>query len=157
MSVDRSITLEIFVEKKSITDCLKLFFRNNWTPFDENNEIKYLPVGIVDVTDLASTNNVGVLYESVQKKEKLNELCLVHFWDIHHEEAHTLFIYPEERRERYNHFKLLWSLGAAKRLKGSQRQTDFSHYLEKIIPMLENSNFLFESITCQDFGYQKES
>lgn len=152
MSVDRSLTLEIFVEKKSIADCLKLFFRNDLTPFDKNSEIKYLPVGIVDVTDLAITNDVEVLYETIEKKEKLKEFCLVHFWDIHHEEAHTLFIYPEGGRERYNHFKLLISLGASKRLKGSQRQTDFSHYLEKIIPILESNNFIFESITCQDFG-----
>jgi hypothetical protein len=152
MSVDRSITLEILVEKKRIADCLKLFFSSNWTPFDENNEIKYIPIGVVEVTDLAITNDVEVLYETIGKKEKRNELCLVHFWDEQREEAHALFIYPKERSERYNHFKLLISLGASKRLKGSQRQTDFSHYLEKIIPILESNNFLFESITCQDFG-----
>jgi hypothetical protein len=152
MSVDRSITLNILVEKKSIPDCLKLFFSNHWTPFNENQEIAYLPVGIIDSSYSAITKDMEIFYKTIEEKEKLNEFCLVHFWDINHEEAHTLLIYPEKERERYNRFKLLWSLGAAKRLKGSQRQTDFSHYLEKVIPALEKNKFLFESITCQDFG-----
>jgi hypothetical protein len=152
MSVDRSITFEIFVEKKGISDCLKLFFSDHWTPYNEDREITYLPVGITDSSHIAITNDMAVFYKTVEEKEKLKEFFLVHFWDINHEEAHTLLIYPEKEDERYNRFKLLWSLGAAKKLKGSQRQTDFSHYLEKIVPVLEKNNFLFDSITCQDFG-----
>lgn len=152
MSVDRSITLNILVEKKGLPDCLKLFFSDHWTLLNENQEITYLPVGIIDDSYSAITKDAGVFYKTIKEKEKLNEFCLVHFWDINHEEAHTLLIYPEKEDERYNRFKLLWSLGAAKRLKGSQRQTDFSHYLEKVIPVLEKNKFLFESITCQDFG-----
>lgn len=152
MSVERSITFDILVEKKGIPDCLKLFFSDHWTPFDKNKEITYLSAGIVDSTDTANTNDIEVLYKTIEEKEKLKEFCLVHFWDINLEEAHTLLVYPKKSRKRYNHFKLLISLGASKRLKGSQRQTDFSHYLEKIIPVLEKNNFLFESITCQDFG-----
>jgi len=152
MSVDRSITFEILVEKKGIPDCLKLFFSDHWTPYNENREIAYLPVGITDSSHMAITNDMEVLYKTVEEKEKLKEFCLVHFWDNNHEEAHTLLIYPEKEDERYNRFKILWSLGVAKRLEGSQRQTDFSYYLEKIVPVLEKNKFLFESVACQDFG-----
>src|SRR5689334_22849895 len=109
MSVDRSITLEILVEKKSISDCLQLFFSDNWTPWNKNREITYLPSGIVDSTNTVNTNDIDVLYKTIEEKEKLNQFGLVHFWDNEHEEAHTLFIYPKERHERYNHFKLLIS------------------------------------------------
>lgn len=152
MSVDRSITIDVLVEKKGIVDCLKLLFSNDWVLSDKSGKITYLPVGNTDSANPIVTTDTEIFYKAVKEKEKNKELCLVHIWDNHYEEAHILFIYPEKENERYNHFKLLFSLGASKRLKGSQRQSDFSYYLEKIIPILEINNFLFESITCKDLG-----
>jgi hypothetical protein len=152
MSVDRSITIELLADKQKITDCLAALFSDHWTPFDENGKITYLPVGVTDGADTTTDGSLETLYQVIQEKEIRQEFGLIYIWDLQHEESHCLLIFPETGKDSYNRFKLLFSLGSAKRLVGSQRQTDFSHYLSKIIPVLETNNFLFESITCIDFG-----
>jgi hypothetical protein len=152
MSVDRSIGIDIFVEDKSVGDCLKLLFEGHWTPFDKSGQIHYLPTGEMDSSRPVTTDDVNFLYKVIEEKGRKREFNLVYIWDKHYEEASTLVVHMEDKHEIYNHFRLTFSLGTAKRLKGSNRHTDYSHYLENIVPLLEAHEYIMESITCTDFG-----
>jgi hypothetical protein len=152
MSVDRSIEIEIYTSKKEILDFLRLLFNDYWTPFNNDKRIEYLAFGHTNPASISTTVKIDELYQAIKLKEKAKEFCLIHLWDMSHEEAYTLFIYPEQEDEEYNQFKLLFSLGSSKKLTGSTRQTDFSFYLEKIIPIFETNGFIIGSITCKDIG-----
>lgn len=147
MGVSRSIRINILSKEKTIVDCLDLLFEQYWTPFDKNNKIV-----VSDEENTENIESIEGLYIFVIEKENNKLTFNINLWDIAHKETVLLLLQPKEKFENYNSFKLTLLPGAAKRLNGSNRQTDFSYYLERTIPILEKNNFIFEEISCIDLG-----
>ena len=78
------------------------------------------------------------------------EFCVLTLFDKEHWESIDIWAYPVEERENGRCLKLIIQLGVGKRLAHAERYTDFSYYLNKIIPLLLSLNFLFETLTCKD-------
>lgn len=147
MGVTRSITMEVLSRDKSIIDCIDLLFKHGWTPFGRNNKIS-----VSNGENITDLENIEDLYNFVSEKEKATAFCHINIWDISYQESMLMLIFPKEENDTYKAFKITFIPGTGKRLRGSIRYTDFSYYLERIIPLLEKNNFTFEKISCQDIG-----
>ncbi|HNA89115.1 MAG TPA: hypothetical protein PK989_07405 [Anaerolineales bacterium] len=147
MGVTRSITMEVLSRDKSIIDCVDLLFKNGWTPFGRDNHIS-----VSDGDNIIDLDNIENLYTFVSEREKATAFCQINIWDISNQESILMLISPKEEKDIFKAFKITFIPGTGKRLQGSIRYTDFSYYLERIIPLLEKNNFIFEEISCRDLG-----
>lgn len=147
MGVTRSITIEVLSKDKNIIDCMDLLFRHEWTPFGRNNKIS-----VSDGEHITDLENIEDLYNFVSEREKATAFCHINIWDVSHQESVLMIILPKEEKDIFKAFTITFIPGTGKRLQGSIRYTDFSYYLERIIPLLEKNNFIFEKISCQDIG-----
>lgn len=152
MTVHRTITLKVLVENRSPLDCLEVLFQEYWTPFDLNGRIRYLLLGDTEEFNFETTDSLSLVFSVIESKFQQGEFGLLLIYDESHWESIDLFIYPQTPTEVYNRFKLVFSFGIGKRLPDSDRYTDYSYYLSRIIPLLENNDFHFEEVTCNDYG-----
>ena len=75
-------------------------------------------------------------------------------WDKEMEECFGFYINILENEDNsQKNYELNFGFDADKRLKNSERHTDFSHYLNYLLPKLEKMGCVFYEINCSDYGF----
>lgn len=153
MGVQRSMEMEIYVRSKTYFDGLRILFEHDWTPFDLQGKVTYLAPGDIDDFDFKTATTLDFVFQVLSEREARGEFGYMYVYDKQHRDMLTLSIYSRNKQPPYRVFEFHFGLGGAgKRLTGSVRHTDYSYYLERIVPVLEQEGFQFFQIKCHDLG-----
>ncbi len=155
MSVDRSITISVSSENQSTLDCFNVITQNLWSPYNHQNQIRYLPLGDTKEFDFESTSNMEIVTSTLESKFEAGEFFIVGLSgkiDDENLESIDLWIFPKPH-DRYVDFDIRITLGVGKRLVHLDRFTDYSYYLNQLLPVLNKAGFQVGKVVCEDIDW----
>lgn len=147
MSVSASIDIQlgkVSNEKISALQVINTFITNKWRIQNDNN-ISYLPLGDEDSFEWQSDDiSVEQLINIVEKKESHGEIIgILMFWDST-EIGVELLIRSE--------LELSFNLSINRKLIGNTENTDINWYIEKIVVLLKENNYIIEYFSFDEYS-----
>ena len=146
MSMTSSVTVRYGSESKvSPSFVIRLLLDGGWL-LDDNGAITYLPLGDKGEFNWATglLTNINEVFETIFQKEKNGELVgVVLTWNNTGQGGSLLFYEDQFIMNCTVDRKIVsknWSV----------KCTDFTWYLERIIPCLEKGGLCFDYVKCED-------
>ncbi|WP_160676550.1 hypothetical protein [Clostridium sp. C8-1-8] len=146
MSVSASITVQLGKrsnEKISAIQLINAFILNKWRVHD-NGKALYLPLGDDDHFDwqcnkISEEELMSIFHKKEDRGEKIGLLML---WD-NTDVGVELLISSE--------LELMFSLSVNRKTIGNGSITDVNWYLERIISLLKNNDYIIEAFSFEQF------
>jgi hypothetical protein len=152
MGIQRSIELHISSEDKNRVDLLHALVKDDWTPYNPDGQVEYTALGDVNDFDYATTSNIGTVYGVLAEKEKRKETGSIILWDKNHTERLSVLMPFGDSKDYRSEFKIVFGIGVGKRVFEGSRNTDFTYYLKRLLPIIQNEGFTVIAINCLDIG-----
>lgn len=147
MSISASIDICLSERSRavlSVPDLLEDFVSEGWDYVDRIGEVTILPLGDNDESSwLSATINRDDLFNILKKNQELKEIIGIELLRVDSHIECDLLI--------YNTNEIALSLSIARKkidVKGNIDITDFSWYLERVLPVFKNSGLQVERINC---------
>ncbi|OKP95297.1 hypothetical protein [Paenibacillus sp. P46E] len=146
MSISASIN--IYLSERSgtnlsITDLFQNFENEGWNYINSNGEVTILPLGDDDDFEWTSTTlHRDILFDILKKKREQKEIIGIELFRVDSEVGCELLI--------FNTNQMMFSLSIARKkikVKDAIDITDFSWYLDSILPVYKNLQV--EQIRCE--------
>ncbi|MFC3809311.1 hypothetical protein [Lacihabitans lacunae] len=155
MGVSRTIKIRILTDNTSQSNLIKSFTENFWNLKSKTGTVTSISEDDIDKFEYHDFPDTKVVYEILDKREKAKKVNALIIWDTNYSENIQLLIYSLENK--YNafgkHYELHFSPGIGKRILLADRYTDFSFYLNQLIPKLEAINCRICEVECRDFEF----
>lgn len=151
MGITRSITIKLHTKHSCLSKFMKDFSENVWTMESGNNIYISTPLndnGNFDYQDFATIEEV---FNILDKSEKNKQTTALYVFHPITKEDFALHINTLDKVISQNNYELNFVFTAEKRLKDSPRHTDFSYYLNELIPKLEKMGCALNEIECSEF------
>jgi len=152
MGVSRNINIQFYTEIDNPYELLKKFLIGFWIEYDSST----ISMFYIDDTDNdvlpyeIAFNQTKSLITKRFNKHKVNTISFLVF-----QLNEVIIMSAEEKENDYNdeHLYEIWlSPGGANTLNEFKRNTDFSYYLNRILPRLESIGCQIWDIKCHDIG-----
>ncbi|MBC3538614.1 hypothetical protein ACFSC6_06290 [Rufibacter sediminis] len=153
MGVARSIRIRVVTNYQTLSSFIQDFTNDFWTL--KNPDGKFYSIAVDDNDDFNHLpfDNFEEVSRILDKREELKRVNSLVLWDIDYFESNSFLVYPlDNNYEGYSkHYELSFVLGIGKRISGSDRYTDYSHYLNLMLPKLKQIGSYVCEVECQDF------
>ncbi|WP_338814248.1 hypothetical protein V9L05_02440 [Bernardetia sp. Wsw4-3y2] len=131
---------------------MKDFSENVWTMKSWNNTYVSTPLndnGMFDYQEFETIQEVFEILDESEKNKQTTALSVYH--PITQEDFGLHINFIDYKYSSQNSYELNFVFAAEKRLKDSPRHTDFSYYLNELLPRLEKIGCGIYEIECSDF------
>lgn len=151
MSLSRSIDVRIATNFRNQAELAEVLM--GIYPM-KNPEGAYSSIAIDDNDDWGSVeySSFEEVSEVLIKREEQGDVNSVTLWTPDYNESIFLHIHinPEKYAGYRNHYELAFFGDFQERILGASRYTNFSFYLNKIVPLLVDNDCLICEIKCED-------
>ena len=111
------------------------------TPIDDNGDFDY--------QDFETIEEVFHILDDSEKKKQMTALSVYN--PVTGEDFGLHFSFLDYEYSKQNSYELNFVFTAEKRLKDAPRHTDFSYYLNELIPKLQAMDCVLYEIECSEF------
>ncbi len=153
MGVSRNIRIRLLTNLNFFSDIITVLISEGYC-FGEKNKIVTLSENDVDEFNYMEFDTFDIVKGVLDKREQKGYNNYIVIWD--NETDESLLVSSTKLENNYsdykNHYDINFAIGYGVRIKDAERYTDFSIYLNKLLPvLLKNSIYLCE-INCSDYN-----
>jgi len=151
MSVDRSVEIRLVTKLDYFSELLQLLTRNIYS-FNDDGTVTSLHEADIDDFDFMQFSSFQVAKDVLNKREDNGLDNHVVIWDKSLDDS--LLVRSTRLHNDYkgykNQYNIVFIIGHGRRIEGADRYTDFSKYLNKLMPILITKDIYVCEINCRD-------
>ena len=152
MGVDRSIEIKLVTNFDYFTEILQLLIENGYS-FNDDGTVASLSDTDIDEFDFILYNSFADVKDVLNRREDNQLDNHVSIWDRSIDDS--LLVSSKRLNSDYrgyrNQYNLTFNIGHGIRIEGADRYTDYSKYLNKLLPIFTSNSMYVCEINCCDF------